>query len=103
MKTSEDSSKPLVEQCTSGNALPEDMPAGIYADVITDEDIHRAVNIAMRDLPWKPYLSGRESRHRNDVLKAYRSEFDSLTSTVLRELKRNAQAFLESSSPGGLA
>ena len=65
--------------------ISSDHPAGVYN--ISDDDIRHACNIAMRDLPWKPYLTGRHSKHRNDVLSAYRSEVDSLTSTVLREIK----------------
>ena len=41
----------------------------------------------MRDLPWRPYLHGREVRHKHDVLRAYQAELDSLLSTVLREVK----------------
>ena len=54
---------------------------------LSDDDIRHACNIAMRDLPWRPYLHGKEVRHKEDVLKAYRAELDSLTSTVLREIK----------------
>ena len=62
----------------------EPLPDGLGASA---DDIRHACNIAMRDLPWKPYLYGKESRHKDDVLRAYRSEVDSLKSTVLRELK----------------
>ena len=41
----------------------------------------------MRDLPWKPYLEGKEVQHREDVLRAYHLELNSLLSTVLREVK----------------
>ena len=54
---------------------------------MTREDIRHACNIAMRDLPWKPYLHGKEVRHKADVLRAYNLELDSLLSTVLREVK----------------
>ena len=38
----------------------------------------------VNDLPWKPYLKG---EHKEDILKAYENEINSLLSTVLRELK----------------
>ena len=41
----------------------------------------------MRDLPWQPYLVGKEKRHREDILRAHKAELDSLCSTMLRELK----------------
>ena len=47
---------------------------------------HRSF-IAMRDLPWRPYLHGKEQRHKEDILVAYRKELNSLLSTVLRELQ----------------
>ena len=54
---------------------------------MTDDEIRSAHNIAMRDLPWKPYFQGKDIRHRDDVLCAYQLELSSLLSTVLREVK----------------
>mgnify|MGYP003327568813 CR=1 FL=1 len=34
---------------------------------------HRSV-IAMKNLPWRPYLHGKEQRHKEDILVAYRKE-----------------------------
>ena len=59
----------------AGKAGPHYMP---------QEDFRHAIHIAMRDLPWKPYLHGKEMKHRDDVLKAYHLELNSLLSTVLR-------------------
>ena len=56
----------------------------------------------MRDLPWRPYLHGKEQRHKEDILKAYRKEIDSLLSTVLRELQpgdKEYDAVQECSTP----
>ena len=58
------------------------MPDGLGAST---DDIRHACNIAMRDLPWKPYLYGKESRHKDNVLRAYRSEVDSLKSTAITQ------------------
>ena len=66
-----------------GSAEPEG-PHRTYFPVT--ESRHRCF-IAMRDLPWRPYLHGKEQRHKEDILKAYRKEIDSLLSTVLRELQ----------------
>ena len=54
---------------------------------VSDECIRMATKIAMRDLPWKPYLHGKEHRHRDAVIRAYEAEMASLLSTVLREVK----------------
>ena len=54
---------------------------------MTDNEIRHAHNIAMRDLPWKPYLQGKEVRHRDDALCAYHLDLSSLLSTVLCEVK----------------
>ena len=40
--------------------------------------------MAMRDIPWQKWLS---TVHRDDILKAYKAEWDALLSTVLRELE----------------
>ena len=66
-------------------AEPYSSESGPYR--MTDDEIRHAYNIAMRDLPWKPYLEGKEVQHREDVLRAYHLELNSLLSTVLREVK----------------
>ena len=40
-------------------------------------------HMAMKDLPWGKYLN---SKHREDVVRAWESEIASLKNTVLREL-----------------
>ena len=40
-------------------------------------------HMAMKDLPWGKYLN---SKHREDVVRAWENEISSLKATVLREL-----------------
>ena len=48
------------------------------------DDVQEAFgHMAMKDLPWGKYLN---SKHREDVVKAWENEISSLTATVLREL-----------------
>ena len=64
-----------------------DVPSPDGPNALSPDEARFSCNIAMRDLPWQPYLVGKEKRHREDILRAHKAELDSLCSPVLRELK----------------
>ena len=62
----------------------QELSANLGVNGMRELILNAQVYMAMRDIPWQKLLG---TKHRDAILKAYKTEWDALLSTVLRELE----------------